>query len=105
MIRVLTRTINPDLIVEAQLWEKAQEELREKKRESLEEDETNNAQSRATSPDVFDKDVTTRKRNGDVKNTIEDRREVAESSKNRNGDVIFRNGNSHDNNGYEHTEM
>ncbi|XP_076117823.1 phospholipid-transporting ATPase VD-like isoform X3 [Mytilus galloprovincialis] len=122
VVRVLHRTINPDEIVRAQLWEKEQEmiHLREMEERSLNEKDGNVA-SCSTSPDIIDKDTNdingltnnitdsnhTRQRDKDthdingLTNNIPD----SNHTRQRNGDVTFRNGKSHVNSGYEHTEM
>ena len=75
-------------IVKAQLWEKEQEEIHERKLQERSQTENNEGVEHSD--------------NAPSETVIGGDREI---TGNRNGDVIFRNGNSHVNNGYEHTEM
>lgn len=89
VVRVLMRTMFPDEIVKAQLWEKEQEELMDKKLKE---------QSDAVTSDEvqIEENVPTETIIGSNDSHL---------TGNENGGVKFRNGNSHVNNGYEHTEM
>jgi hypothetical protein len=90
---VLARTIFPDEIVTAQLWEKEQELLEENRMEERSQTENNESIPNDENENVPSETII----GGDEG--------ITNLTSNRNGDVKFRNGSSHVNNGYEHTEM